>query len=59
MGGGFGLTGALEGALMAGVLNALTTRTKTGTETITSFGWEANEIVLLNGVYLPQTEIRQ
>ena len=52
MGGGFGLTGALEGALMAGVLNALTTRTKTGTETIISFGWEANEIVLL-------TEIRQ
>ena len=55
MGGGFGLAGALEGALIAGALNSLTTRTQTSLETIISFAWRQSEIVLLNTTYLPAT----
>jgi hypothetical protein len=51
VGGGFGLTGAAEGMAIAGVLNALTTRTTT--TTVLRVQASAAELFLLNNVVAP------
>jgi phage FluMu protein Com len=47
-GGGFGLAGIAEGVLLATALNALTSRTTTGMETIVHFNAGGRELMLLN-----------
>lgn len=54
VGGGFGLQGAFEGALLAGVMNKLSTVTRTHIETIVTLGWETGTVVLLNSLYAPE-----
>lgn len=53
-GGGFGMSGALEGALLAGVLNKLTTVSRSHVETIVTLYWQSGRLVLLNTKYTPQ-----
>lgn len=50
-GGGFGLSGVITGALLAGALNKATT--KTNIETIIHFRTRAGELVILNTQYTP------
>jgi hypothetical protein len=47
IGGGFGLTGAIEGIALASALNALTTRTTTSVETIVEFAAGPKALLLL------------
>jgi hypothetical protein len=57
IGGGFGITGALEGMAVASVLNSLTTRSRV--ETIVSVTAMATSFVLLHTIFSPaEVEIR-
>jgi hypothetical protein len=51
-GGGFGLSGIVTGALLAGALNQVTTRSTI--ETIIHFRTTAGELVVFNNQYTPQ-----
>jgi hypothetical protein len=55
VGGGFGLSGALKGAAIANLMNALTTRTTTSIETVINFAWDGGSIALLNTTWPPST----
>lgn len=53
MGGGFGLSGAIQGALTASVLNALTSVTTRTVETVIEIVWNGGRVTLLNGAFPP------
>ena len=53
-GGGFGLTGALQGVAMAHVLNAVTTRHHTSVESVVNVQWPGAGLSLLNTMFLPE-----
>lgn len=57
-GGGFGPAGIVEGAVLASVMSALTSRTKTTThhriETIVHLQWTMGSLTLLNSLCLPE-----
>jgi ribosomal protein S27AE len=53
-GGGFGLAGIAEGVLLATALNALTSRTTTGMETIVHFNAGGRELMMLNQLETPE-----
>jgi hypothetical protein len=53
VGGGFGIDGAVEGASMAALFNALTTKTKTSTETLVHLNAGTHDLVLLNQSITP------
>jgi hypothetical protein len=53
IGGGFGVQGAIEGALMAGILNKMTTRSKTSIETLIHLNAGSQDLVLLNEQMAP------
>lgn len=54
VGGGFGLTGAIEGALMATALNTLSTKQTTTIESLITMEWRGGGVVLLNQTDTPQ-----
>lgn len=54
VGGGFGLSGALQGAFMAEALNFLTTRKLRHVESLLHLGWNGGGLTLLNQVYAPE-----
>jgi len=54
IGGGFGVAGALEGALLAGVLNAMTTRSTSSIETLLHMNAGSRESLLLNQEVQPR-----
>jgi hypothetical protein len=54
VGGGFGLSGALEGVLTASALNSLTATTSTRIESVVSFAWLSNWLILLNQHFVPE-----
>lgn len=59
IGGGYGVTGALEGAAMATFLNVLTTRTNTTIQTLVHLNAGARDLVILNQTVTPmQLETR-
>ncbi len=53
IGGGFGLTGIIEGAAIASVLNKLTTKTTTSTESVISFHWDSCQLEFLHTAFTP------
>jgi hypothetical protein len=53
IGGGFGVTGAVEGMLVASALNSLTSRTRTTVETIVELASGSRALLLLNGDEAP------
>lgn len=54
MGGGFGVKGMVEGALLATALNAATRRTKTSIETFVHFNAGGRELMMLNSEIRPE-----
>lgn len=54
VGGGFGLKGAIKGAFMADMLNALTTVKHRHVETIVHLGWTSGNLAFMNTQFLPE-----
>jgi hypothetical protein len=59
MGGGFGVQGMIEGVLLSGALNALTSRTIATIETFVHFGAGSRELLMLHSTVTPEVlEVR-